>query len=110
MLERFKRWCRYNDCSHYLFVFLGIVLIISGLGFAASGVYCAIVYMFIGGIVDIINQIKAPEVDAVIFAYAIAKILLANLTGGLSLVLGFSLVGIGSMACIAGNPFSNKPR
>lgn len=57
---------------------LGIVLIIGG-GFLA--LYIGGWVFFVGGIVDVIEQIRAPELEAVAVAVGIAKVIFAGFTG-----------------------------
>lgn len=63
----------------------GILIILAGIALIALGVYTGIVGMLIGGIVDIINQIKAPTTDALAIAVAIVKIVFCELP----IVIGF---------------------
>jgi hypothetical protein len=48
----------------------------------ALGIYVGLWVCFIGGIVDIINQVKATDTDALTVAWGIAKIVLAGFAGG----------------------------
>jgi hypothetical protein len=64
------------------------------------GVYTGFWVMFVGGIVDIIDAIKAPVTEASAIGWAVAKIFFAGLVGGiiawigiaLGAVLGFSTI------------------
>jgi hypothetical protein len=60
---------------------VGILLMFAGL---ALGVYVGIWVCFVGGIVDIINQIKAPDMSASIIAWGVVKILFTGLAGWLA--------------------------
>lgn len=51
------------------------------------GVYVGVWICFIGGIVDIVNEIKAPSVDAMNIAIGVAKIIFAQFAGGISAML-----------------------
>ena len=64
---------------------IGLILIIAGI---VLGLYVGIWVCFIGGIVQVIDQIRAPELTATIVAWGIAKIFLAGLFGWLSAMLG----------------------
>ena len=64
----------------------GILLIIAGVGL---GVYAGLVWAFIGGIVDVIQAVKAVEVEAMAVAIGVAKIVFAGLIG---VVSAFTLV------------------
>lgn len=56
----------------------GLLLVVGGL---MLGVYLGLYVCFIGGIVDIINEVKAPMTDAGNVAWAIAKIVFAGAVG-----------------------------
>lgn len=58
--------------------FYGVILIIFGV---CLGLYAGIWWAFVGGIVDIINEIKADETEAVTVAIGIVKILFAGFIG-----------------------------
>ncbi|MDP3901940.1 MAG: hypothetical protein Q8Q37_03180 [bacterium] len=61
---------------------LGLVFILGGI---VLGLYVGVWVCLVGGIVDIINQVKAPEsVDAMVIACGIVKILFAAISGWLS--------------------------
>ena len=60
---------------------LGIFLMICGIGL---GVYVGVWWCFIGGIVQIIEQVKAPELSALAVAFGVVKIFTAGLLGTLS--------------------------
>jgi uncharacterized membrane protein len=73
---------------------IGIVLIIAGI---ALGLYLGVWVMFIGGIVDIIDQIKSPELSAMAVAWGVVKIVFAGFIGWL-VALILILPGIGMVA------------
>lgn len=59
----------------------GLLLIIVGV---LLGLYVGVWVSFIGGIVDVIHQIRAPELSTMALAWGIAKIFCAGLFGWLS--------------------------
>ncbi len=72
---------------------LGILLIICGIGIAG---YIGIWWCFIGGIVQIIEQIRAPNLSAILVAIGVLKVFAAGFCGivsGIILVIpGVSLI------------------
>lgn len=72
---------------------LGLLLILGGL---AAGLYVGVWLMLIGGIVDIVNQIKAPDTNALALAIGVAKIVFAGAVGWLAGIVpalfGFALI------------------
>ena len=60
---------------------LGLLLIVAGI---ALGIYVGLWLMFVGGIVGIIEQIRAPQIDALAIALYVVRILLATPVGGIS--------------------------
>jgi len=66
--------------------FVGFALCLAAI---VVGLYMGIWWAFIGGIVDVINQIKAEEVSAIGVAVGIAKVFFSGLIGWLSFVLLF---------------------
>lgn len=60
---------------------LGIFLVICGIGL---GGYVGIWLLFIGGIVQIIDQVRAVELSAVVVAFGVLKIFIAGFCGILS--------------------------
>jgi hypothetical protein len=58
---------------------LGILLMIAGVAF---GVYAGLWWAFIGGIVDVISAIRAPELVAMNIAIGVAKVIFAGVIGG----------------------------
>ena len=68
--------------------------------FIIGGIYLCVWHMLVGGIVDIINQVKAPSTDGEKVAIGILKIIFCEIP----LVLGIFLSSIVSSAYIS------KPR
>lgn len=54
---------------------LGILLIIVGV---VSGLYFALWWAFIGGIIDVIAEVRAPNINALNVAVGVAKIFFAG--------------------------------
>lgn len=63
---------------------IGVIMIIAGIIF---GLYVGGWLFLVGGIVDLIEAIKATSTDAMEIAIGIVKILCAKLVGGLSFYL-----------------------
>lgn len=61
-----------------------MLLLLAGI---ALGLYVGVYLMFIGGIVDIINQIKAPEISAMAVAWGVIKIVMASSVGWLTAII-----------------------
>lgn len=57
---------------------VGLLMIIAGIVF---GLWAGIWWAFIGGIVDIINEVRAPDLSAINVAIGVAKIFFAGLIG-----------------------------
>lgn len=72
---------------------LGIILIIGGI---ALGLYAGVWWAFIGGIVQIVDAVKATPVEAMGIAIGIAKIMFAGLIGVgsamMAVIPGFAMV------------------
>jgi hypothetical protein len=62
----------------------GTVLCIIGI---AAGLYFGLWWAFIGGIIDVITEIRAPELSVMGVAIGIAKVLFAGFIGGISALL-----------------------
>jgi len=60
---------------------LGVAMMIAGVVF---GVYAGLWWAFIGGIVDVISAIRAPELVAMDVAIGVAKVMCAGVIGGVS--------------------------
>ena len=67
-----KRWAT---------LILGLVMVLGGIGL---GLYVGVWLCFIGGIIDIIEQIKAPEIESMVIAFGVVKIFGSTLFGSLS--------------------------
>lgn len=63
---------------------IGVSLILIGV---AAGLYTSLWWAFIGGIVQIIEQIKAETIDALTIAIAITKIFFAGPIGYLTALI-----------------------
>jgi len=57
---------------------VGSVMIVAGV---ALGLYVGLWVCFVGGIVDVIEQIRAEHLEALVVAWGVAKILFAGLFG-----------------------------
>ena len=68
----------------------GLVLIVIGVIF---GLYIGIWVCFIGGIIDIIEQIRATNLEAMSVAWGVAKIVFAGffgvISGGIIVFIGY---------------------
>ena len=73
---------------------LGSLLIFSGFFVA---LYFGLWWAFIGGIIEVTQQIRAPHLDAVALGLGIARILFASLIGWVS-GLAFILPGLAILA------------
>lgn len=62
---------------------IGALLCLAGF---ALGAYVGLWVCFVGGIIDIINQVKAPEVDATVVAWGVVKIIFASFAGSISAI------------------------
>ena len=71
--------------------FIGFAMIATGI---ILGIYVGVWHCFIGGIVDVIQQIRAEELKALSVAIGIAKILFAGAAGWLSALI-FIIPGAG---------------
>lgn len=60
---------------------LGFFLIIVGV---LIGLYFGLWWAFIGGIIQVVNQIRAPEINVLIFALGIVKVIFAAFIGWVS--------------------------
>lgn len=71
----------------------GLVMVVIGIAF---GVWAGFWWAFVGGIVDIINAIRATEVSAVMVGVGVIKIFFATLIGwaaaSIFLVPGLALI------------------
>lgn len=73
---------------------IGFLLVIAGVLF---GAWAGIWWAFIGGIVNVIDGVRAENVDAMLIAGGIAKVTFAAVIGWLSAIVlmlpGFALMG-----------------
>lgn len=69
---------------------IGVLMCIAGI---ALGLYAGVWWAFIGGIIDIINEIKAVDTNAMNIAIGCVKVLFAGAIGGLS---AFALIAPGA--------------
>lgn len=63
---------------------IGVLLIVVGI---AAGVYAGIWWAFIGGIVDVITEIRADELSAMGVAIGVAKVFFSGLIGWVSVAV-----------------------
>ena len=63
---------------------LGLILILVGI---AAGLYIGLWWAFIGGIVVIVEQVRATNLDAMTLALGIARVVFASAIGWLSAML-----------------------
>ena len=72
---------------------IGILMVLGGI---ALGLYAGLWWAFIGGIVQIVDAVKATPVEALSLAFGIAKVVFAGAIGmfsGMVLVLpGFAFI------------------
>ena len=73
-----------------LFIAMGLVLMILGL---AAGLYFGLWWAFIGGIVSVIQGIRAPELDAFAIAFGITRVIFASFIGCMTFYVGAILGG-----------------
>lgn len=64
---------------------IGVILILLGL---VAALYLGLWVCFIGGIVAIIEQVKAPELNAFTVALGVARVFFATFVGTISLYAG----------------------
>lgn len=63
---------------------LGVILMVIGV---FVGLYLGIWWAFVGGIVDIVNEVKAVETSGLAIAIGAAKIVFFELIGGIPAVI-----------------------
>lgn len=61
--------------------FFGVVMIVAGI---VLGLYAGLWWAFIGGIVQVIEQIRSPELSAISVALGIARVFFAGFIGWVS--------------------------
>jgi hypothetical protein len=64
----------------------GVILILVGI---FVGLYVGLWLMFIGGIVQLINQLQAPHIEALQVSYGVVKIMLASFIGWICAIACF---------------------
>jgi len=67
---------------------LGIGLMVGGV---ILGLYVGIWVCFVGGMVDVIEQVRAENLEAISLAWGIAKVFLAGFFGGLSAIIPIAI-------------------
>ena len=76
---------------------IGMLLVLGGVVF---GVWAGVWWALIGGIIDVINQVRAEHLDAIAVAIGVAKIMFAGAIGYAAMFLlavpGWALVMGGS--------------
>lgn len=78
-------------------VICGFLVIALGVSSFLGGFYIGIIHCWVGGIVDFINAVKAPVVEAVPIAWALAKIIIfaqASITAGALTGAGLLFLGM----------------
>lgn len=63
----------------------GVVLMAAGV---AVGVYFGFWWAFVGGIVDIVSEIRSDDMNAICLALGVAKVFLSTAIGWLSAMVG----------------------
>jgi hypothetical protein len=77
-----------NKIYGLLFIIFGIILI-------GGGIYTGLWVMLVGGIVDLIEQIRADRVDSMVVAISIVKIIFCEFPVALGVWFGLFLTGLG---------------
>ena len=67
---------------------LGIGLMVGGV---ILGLYVGIWVCFVGGMVDVIEQVRAENLEAISLAWGIARVFLAGFFGGLSAIIPIAI-------------------
>lgn len=76
----------------------GLMIGLLGLCIIGCGLYFGLWVCFVGGIVDIIDQFKAPETSSTTIAVAILKICITSLVTTISFVVGVVVSVLGFMS------------
>lgn len=63
---------------------IGLLMVVAGVVF---GLWAGVWWAFIGGIVDVVEQVRAPELSALAVAIGVAKVFFAGAIGYLSFVV-----------------------
>lgn len=61
-----------------MYKFIGFCIMFIGFAVILIGVPFSVYYLFIGGIVDIIREIKSPVVNEMNIAFGVLKVLILN--------------------------------
>ena len=76
--------------------FVGVLMLVSGIALAA---YAGIWWAFIGGIMDVINEIRSTEMDSLNIAIGVAKVMFAGVIASLAsfwlIIPALALLNIG---------------
>jgi hypothetical protein len=64
--------------------FFGSALVVAGI---AVGLYVGVWWAFIGGIIDVIVEVRAPELDAMNVAVGVAKVMFSGVIGWIAGIL-----------------------
>jgi len=67
---------------------LGFILCAFGV---CLGLYTGVWVCFIGGIVDVIEQVRAEQLDSMIVACGVAKVMFSSFAGWLTAIVPFTL-------------------
>ena len=74
---------------------IGIFMCVSG---AAIGLYAGLWWAFIGGIVDVVTEVRAEEMEVLNIAIGIAKVIFAQAIGIFSALIlvapGYALINV----------------
>ena len=77
-----------NQAVEWIKIILGILGILLSIGL---GIYIGVWYMFIGGIVQVIEQIRAEDLVALEVAIGVAKVVFAGFVGWMTVLIGLSI-------------------
>lgn len=64
-----------------IIVIIGLVFIAFGI---CLGIYVGLWWAFVGGIMQIVNTVRSPELDAAILAWGVVKVVFASFAGCLA--------------------------
>ena len=64
---------------------IGVLCIVVGI---VLGLYCGLWWAFIGGIIQIIEQVRAEHLEAMVVAFGICKIIFAGIIGWAAAFVG----------------------
>ncbi len=83
---------------------MGLIVILVGVAVLLAGLYLGIWVMFIGGIVDIVNQCKSEVTDGLVIGKAIAKIVFCGLVNYLAILAGGFVISLGGVVMADSKP------